>query len=72
MSIPEGKSTYGDAESWEEFWRSDLQCRGDEESLEDCGGKENPGCARGEVAGVTCYLRGKFTFLNIFFHKSNL
>jgi len=35
---------------------SDLQCKGDEESLEDCRGKENPGCTRGEVAGVTCFL----------------
>ena len=66
--------------------RSDLECRGDEESLEDCPGirrtnwpfttphkssfqtlhcfriflsflipgKENPSCARGEVAGVIC------------------
>ena len=60
MGIPEKKSTYGPAAHLEEFWRSDLQCRGDEESLED------PGCARGEVAGVTCYLRGKFIFLNFF------
>ena len=59
MAIPEAKSTYGLAEVGEEFWRSDLQCQGDEESLEDCDGKENPGCTRGEVAGVTCFLGGE-------------
>ena len=64
VGIPEAKSTYGPAEVGEEFWRSNLQCRGDEESLEDCGGKENPSCARGEVAGVTCYLGGETIKLN--------
>ena len=59
VAIPEAKSTYGLAEVGEEFWRSDLQCQGDEESLEDCDGKENPGCTRGEVAGVTCFLGGE-------------
>ena len=58
MGIPEGKSTYGLAEIGEQFWRSELQCEGDEESLEDCGGKDNPGCTRGEVAGVTCHTGG--------------
>ena len=59
VAIPETKSAYGPAERGERFWGWHLQCRGDEESLEDCRGKENPGCARGEVAGVTCYLGGK-------------
>ena len=58
IAVPEQRSTYGLAEIGETFWRSELQCRGDEESLEDCPGKENPGCKRGEVAGVTCYLGG--------------
>jgi len=56
LGFPEEKSTYGPAELGEEFWRSHLQCQGDEESLEDCAGKENPSCTRGEVAGVTCFL----------------
>ena len=56
IAVPEQRSTYGLAEIGETFWRSELQCQGDEESLEDCPGKENPGCKRGEVAGVTCYL----------------
>ena len=56
--FPEVKSAYGPAKRGERFWRAHLQCQGDEESLEDCGGKENPSCARGEVAGVTCYLGG--------------
>jgi len=56
LGFPEEKSTYGPAEIGEQFWRSHLQCQGDEESLEDCGGKENPSCTRGEVAGVTCFL----------------
>ena len=58
MGIPETKSPYGPAEIGEQFWRSELQCEGDEESLEDCGGKDNPSCTRGEVAGVTCHLGG--------------
>ena len=58
VAIPETKSAYGPAERGERFWGWHLQCRGDEESLEDCRGKENPGCARGEVAGVTCFLGG--------------
>ena len=61
LGFPEEKSTYGPAEIGEQFWRSHLQCQGDEESLEDCGGKENPSCTRGEVAGVTCFLGGSYT-----------
>jgi len=53
--IAERRSTYGDAELDEEFWRSDLECNGDEESLEDCPGNENPSCGRTEVAGVFCF-----------------
>ena len=56
--FPEVKSTYGPAKRGEQFWGSHLQCRGDEESLEDCRGRENPSCARGEVAGVTCFSGG--------------
>ena len=64
------------------WFRSDLKCQGDEESLENCpgisklpisiycksdschliAGKENPSCARGEVAGITC-CKLRFTFL---------
>ena len=60
QGLPEVKSTYGPAKRGEQFWGSHLQCRGDEESLEDCRGKENPSCARGEVAGVTCFSGGRF------------
>ena len=56
IGIPERESPYGLAEIGEQFWRSELQCEGDEESLEECGGKENPSCTRGEVAAVTCHL----------------
>jgi len=56
IGVPKGKSAYGPAEVGEQFWRSNLQCKGEEESLEDCGGKANPSCTRGEVAGVICYL----------------
>ena len=52
--IPEKASTYGRANRDEKFWRSDLQCMGDEESLAGCPGRDNPSCAPGEVAGVTC------------------
>jgi len=58
FGIADISSTYGNAEIGEQFWGSDLKCRGDEESLLDCPGRENPSCARGEVAGVTC--GGKF------------
>ena len=51
IAIPEQSSPYGPAGRDEQFWRSDLECQGDEESLEDCIGKDNPTCARGEVAG---------------------
>ena len=54
IGIPEVKSTYGKASRNEEFWRSELECRGDEESLEECPGRDDPSCARGEIAGVTC------------------
>ena len=57
--IPEAKSAYGPAEVGEQFWRSNLQCQGNEESLEDCGGKASPGCTRGEVAGVTCFKKSQ-------------
>ena len=59
IAIPEQSSPYGPAGRDEQFWRSDLECLGNEESLEDCIGKDNPTCARGEVAGVVCYLGGK-------------
>jgi len=52
--IAETGSAYGNAKKEEQYWRSYLECRGDEESLLDCPGKDNPSCARGEVAGVVC------------------
>ena len=60
--LPEIESSYGPAKRGEVFWGSHLKCQGDEESLEDCRGKENPGCTRGEVAGVTCFLEGMLLF----------
>merc|ERR1719430_647795 len=54
VGIPETGSTYGNAERNVQFWRSHLECSGDEESLLECPGKENPSCSRGSVAGLTC------------------
>ena len=65
QGVPEVKSSYGPAKRGERFWGSQLKCQGDEESLEECGGKENPSCARGEVAGVTCFSGGKFKIQKI-------
>ena len=70
--FPEIESTYGPAKKGEVFWGSHLQCQGDEESLEDCRGKENPSCTRGEVAGVTCFLGGMMLILFFFMFKLNL
>ena len=58
LAVAERESMYGLAGIGEQFWKSELQCKGDEESLEDCGGNENPKCSRREVAGVTCFGGG--------------
>ena len=60
LGIPVKKSFFGAADRGEQFWRSDLQCTGSEESLEDCEGRERPSCARGEVAGIICHFGGDF------------
>ena len=69
--LPEIESTYGPAKRGEVFWGSHLQCQGDEESLEDCRGKENPSCTRGEVAGVTCFLGGVMLILFFIYVQIN-
>ena len=61
LGIPFKNSHFGAAKRGEHFWRSDLQCTGGEETLEDCEGKEMPSCARGEVAGIICYFGGDFS-----------
>ena len=58
LGIPVKKSFFGAADRGTQFWRSELQCTGSEENLEDCDGKEMPSCARGEVAGLICYFGG--------------
>ena len=54
LGLPDTSPIYGTARIGEQFWRSNLQCNGNEKRLQDCPGRENPSCARGEVAGVVC------------------
>ena len=66
LGIPVKKSFFGAADRGTQFWRSELQCTGSEENLEDCEGKEMPSCARGEVAGLICYFGGDLRKLAIY------
>ena len=55
LAIPEKKSTYGNAETGEQFGLGSVNCKGQEKNLLECGARTKTGCGRGEVAGVTCF-----------------